>query len=88
MNDNPRVNTEPDINGEDLPEWVALEKEIKELSEQLPAFNAEDAASRTEIRQRKANLTARLDEVTRQLHHRTKKETTEKRIAELNGEAA
>ena len=48
LNDNPRVNTEPDINGEDLPEWVALEKEIKELSEQLPAFNAEDAASRTD----------------------------------------
>ena len=37
LNDNPRVNTEPDINGEELPEWVALEKEIKALSEQLPA---------------------------------------------------
>lgn len=88
LNDNPRVNTEPDINGEDLPEWVALEKEIKELSEQLPAFNAEDAASRTEIRQRKANLTARLDEVKRKLNLRTIIEANEKRIAELNGEAA
>ena len=29
LNDNPRVNTEPDINGEDLPEWVALEKRNK-----------------------------------------------------------
>ena len=88
LNDNPRVNTEPDINGEDLPEWVALEKEIKELSEQLPAFNAEDAASRTEIRQRKANLTARLDEVKRKLNLRSIIEANEKRIAELNGEAA
>lgn len=88
LNDNPRVNTEPDINGEDLPEWVTLEKEIKELSAQLPAFNAEDTANRTEIRQRKASLTARLDEVKRKLNLRPIIEANEKRIAELNNEAA
>ena len=62
------------------PALVLDEKEIKELSEQLPAFNAEDAASRTEIRQRKANLTARLDEVKRKLNLRTIIEANEKRI--------
>ena len=44
-----RVNTEPDINGEDLPEWVALEKEIKELSNSANALSIRLASSSCDV---------------------------------------
>ena len=88
LNENPRVSTDPNINGEDLPEWVALEEEIKELSAQLPAINTDNATNTTEVRQRKESLTTRLDEVKRKLNLRPIIEANENRIKELNKEAA
>lgn len=87
LNENPRINTEPNISGEDLPEWIVLQKEIEELSAKLPASN-QSTTNTADIRQRKAIITTRLDEVKRKLSLRTIIESNEKRIAELNEEAA
>lgn len=87
LNENPRVSIDLNINGEDLPEWVALKKEIEELSAKLPTSN-QSTTNTVEIRQRKASITTRLDEVKRKLSLRTIIESNEKRITELNKEAA
>lgn len=87
LNENPRVSIDLNINGEDLPEWVALQKEIEVLSAKLPTSN-QSTTNTVEIRQRKASITTRLDEVKRKLSLRTIIESNEKRIAELNEEAA
>lgn len=87
LNENPRVSIDLNINGEDLPEWVALKKEIEELSAKLPTSN-KSTTNTVEIRQRKASITTRLDEVKRKLSLRTIIESNEKRITELNEEAA
>lgn len=87
LNENPRVSIDLNINGEDLPEWVALQKEIEELSAKLPTSN-QSTTNTVEIRQRKASITTRLDEVKRKLSLRTIIESNEKRITELNEEAA
>lgn len=87
LNENPRVSIDLNINGEDLPEWVALKKEIEELSAKLPTSN-QSTTNTVEIRQRKASITTRLDEVKRKLSLRTIIESNEKRITELNEEAA
>lgn len=86
LNENPRVSIDLNINGEDLPEWVALQKEIEELSAKLPTSN-QSTTNTVEIRQRKASITTRLDEVKRKLSLRTIIESNEKRITELNEEA-
>lgn len=87
LNENPRVSIDLNINGEDLPEWVALQKEIEELSAKLPTSN-QSTTNTVEIRQRKASITTRLDEVKRKLSLRTIIESNEKRITGLNEEAA
>ena len=88
LSENPRVSTEPTIKGEDLPEWVTLQAEITTLSAQLPKADAISANDTEELRKRKANITAQLDEVKRRLNIRETIETNEKRIAELKEDSA
>lgn len=87
MEANPRVSTEPNIKGEDIPEWVTLQSEIETLSERLPKADNTTASNTAVLRKRKAEITARLDEVKQKLSIRVTIETNEKRINELKAEA-
>lgn len=87
MDANPRVSTEPNIKGEDIPEWVTLQSEIETLSAGLPKQDSTTATNTSVLRKRKAEITARLDEVKQKLNIRTTIETNEKRIKELKAEA-
>lgn len=87
MEANPRVSTEPNIKGEDIPEWVTLQNEIATLSAGLPNADSAEASNTAGLRKRKAEITARLDEVKQKLNIRVTIETNEKRIKELKAEA-
>ena len=87
MDANPRVSTEPNIKGEDIPEWVTLQSEIETLSAGLPKQDSTTATNTSVLRKRKAEITARLDEVKQKLNIRATIETNEKRIKELKAEA-
>jgi DNA repair exonuclease SbcCD ATPase subunit len=84
----PKVSTDPDIKGEDIPEWVTLQEEINELSGQLPKMDASNANDTAELRKKKTELMAKLDEVKRKLNLRDTIDTNNKRIKELREEAA
>lgn len=88
ISENPKVSTEPDIKGEDIPEWVTLQEEINELSGQLPKMDASNANDTAELRKKKTELMAKLDEVKRKLNLRDTIDTNNKRIKELREEAA
>lgn len=87
MEANPRVSTEPNIKGEDIPEWVTLQNEIETLSAGLPKADNAASSNTAVLRKRKAEITARLDEVKKKLNIRATIETNEKRIKELKAEA-
>lgn len=87
MEANPRVSTEPNIKGEDIPEWVTLQNEIATLSAGLPKADNAEASNTAGLRKRKAEITARLDEAKQKLNIRVTIETNEKRIKELKAEA-
>lgn len=87
LSENPRVSTEPDIKGEDIPEWVTLQSEIETLSESLPRTDNGEADNTARLRKRKTEIAAQLDEVKRKLNIRATIETNEKRIRELKAEA-
>lgn len=88
ISENPKVSTDPDIKGEDIPECVTLQEEINELSEQLPKMDASNANDTAELRKKKTELMAKLDEVKRRLNLRDTIDTNNKRIKELREEAA
>ena len=82
----PRISTNPVIKGEDLPTWVTLQTEIDQLTAQLPqAATQTDTAA---LRQKKAELTSRLDDIKQKLGLRAIIEASAARIAELDKEAA
>lgn len=87
MDANPRISTEPNIKGEDIPEWLTLQSEIETLSAGLPKQDNTTASNTAVLRKRKAEITARLDEVKQKLNIRVTIETNEKRINELKAEA-
>ena len=87
LSENPRVSTEPDVKGESIPEWVALQNEIEKLSAGLPKTDDTTANNTAALRKRKAEITARMDEVKQKLNIRVTIETNEKRIKELKAEA-
>lgn len=87
MDANPRISTEPNIKGEDIPEWLTLQSEIETLSAGLPKQDNTTASNNAVLRKRKAEITARLDEVKQKLNIRVTIETNEKRINELKAEA-
>ena len=82
----PRISTNPVIKGEDLPTWVTLQTEIDQLTAQLPqAATQTDTAA---LRQKKAELTSRLDDIKQKLGLRAIIEASAARIAELDKKAA
>lgn len=87
--DNPRVSTDPQIDTQTLPGWVALQQEIDRLTADLtaataPAYGMETAYPSA----KKTQLNARLSEIDQKLGLRSTIEANERRIVELDKEAA
>lgn len=87
--DNPRVSTDPQIDTQALPGWAALQQEIDRLTADLtaataPAYGMETAYPSA----KKAQLNARLSEIDQKLGLRSTIEANERRIVELDKEAA
>lgn len=86
---NPRVSTDPQIDPQTLPTWVALQKEIDQLNARRAAVTApttQDTAA--ERQQSRATLRARLSEIDQKLGLRATIKAAEARIVELDKEAA
>ena len=86
--DNPRVSTDPTINPQNLPAWVGLQKEIDQLEARRSAITAPAPGTTTDHAARKAQLNARLSEIDQKLGLRSTIEASERRLAELDKEAA
>lgn len=86
---NPRVSTEPQIDPQTLPTWVALQREIDQLNARRAVVTApttQDTAA--ERQQSRATLRGRLSEIDQKLGLRATIKAAEARIAELDKEAA
>ena len=86
---NPRVSTEPQIDPQTLPTWVALQKEIDQLNARRAAVTApttQDTAAERQLS--RATLRARLSEIDQKLGLRATIKAAEARIVELDKEAA
>lgn len=87
--DNPRVSTEPNIDPQTLPVWVELQKQIDGLTAELTAATAPaQQTTSADHATRKAQLNARLSAIEQKLGLRSTIEANERRIAELDKEAA
>lgn len=87
--DNPRVSTDPQIDTQTLPGWVALQQEIDRLTADLTAATAPAYGMGTAYPSaKKAQLNARLSEIDQKLGLRSTIEANERRIVELDKEAA
>lgn len=79
------ASTVSEIKGEDLPEWKALEAQIRSISETIKDFPAElPTAYNSELTAKKTSITKDLDEVKRKLSLRSVIENNTKKIAELS----
>ena len=86
---NPRVSTDPQIDPQTLPTWVALQKEIDQLNARRAAVTApttQDTAAERQLS--RATLRARLSEIDQKLGLRATIKAAEARIVELDKEAA
>lgn len=89
ISDNPRVSTDPQIDTQTLPGWVALQQEIDRLTAELTAATAPAQQTTTvDHATRKAQLNARLSGIDQKLGLRSTIEANERRIVELDKEAA
>ena len=87
--DNPRVSTDPQIDPKTLPGWVALQQEIDRLTADLTAATAPAQQTATaDHATKKAQLNARLSGIDQKLGLRSTIEANERRIVELDKEAA
>lgn len=87
--DNPRVSTEPNIDPQTLPGWVELQKQIDGLTAELTAATAPaQQTTSADHATQKAQLNARLSAIEQKLGLRSTIEANERRIAELDKEAA
>lgn len=86
--DNPRVSTDPTINPQNLPAWVGLQKEIDQLEARRSAITAPAPGATTDHAAKKAQLSARLSEIDQKLGLRATIEAGERRLVELDKEAA
>lgn len=87
--DNPRVSTDPQIDTQTLPGWVALQQEIDRLTADLTAATAPEQQTATaDHATKKAQLNARLSGIDQKLGLRSTIEANERRIVELDKEAA
>ncbi len=80
------VATAPTVKGEDLPEWVEVQAEIANLTQQLQATGeqGDQTDATAQMRQQYASLTEQIDAVKADLQKKVWIEKAEKRIAELN----
>ena len=78
------VQATPEVKGEDLPEWVEIQKLIDAHTAQLQAAPAEGGADVTSYRQKRSEVQAKMDAVKADLQKRDQIESAQKRIAELN----
>lgn len=85
--ENPRVSTDPAITPENLPTWVALQREIDQLAARLSAITAPAPGTTSGNSEKKAQLRARLSEIDQKLGLRATIEANERRIVELDEEA-
>lgn len=86
---NPRVSTDPQIDPQTLPTWVALQKEIDQLNARRAAVTAPTTQDTAAERQHsRATLRARLSEIDQKLGLRATIKAAEARIVELDKEAA
>lgn len=86
---NPRVSTDPQIDPQTLPTWVAHQKEIDQLNARRAAVTApttQDAAAERQLS--RATLRALLSEIDQKLGLRATIKAAEARIVELDKEAA
>lgn len=87
--ENPRVSTNPEIDPATLPVWVELQKEIDGLTAELATATAPAQQTATANHAtRKAQLNARLSAIDQKLGLRSTIEANERRIKELDAEAA
>lgn len=87
--DNPCVSTEPNIDPQTLPDWLALQKQIDQLTADLTAATAPAQQTTTaDHATRRAQLNARLSGIDQKLGLRSTIEANERRIVELDKEAA
>lgn len=87
--DNPRVSTDPQIDTQTLPGWVALQQEIDRLTADLTAATAPEQQTATaDHATKKAQLNGRLSGIDQKLGLRSTIEANERRIVELDKEAA
>lgn len=87
--DNPRVSTDPQIDPKTLPGWVALQQEIDQLTADLTAATAPEQQTATaDHATKKAQLNGRLSGIDQKLGLRSTIEANERRIVELDKEAA
>lgn len=89
ISDNPRVSTEPNIDPQTLPDWLALQKQIDQLTADLTAATAPaQQTTAADHATRRAQLNARLSGIDQKLGLRSTIEANERRIVELDKEAA
>ncbi len=90
IEDNPRVNTEPNIVPQTLPGWVDLQGQIDQLNADLSVATApaQQTATNADNATRKAQLNARLSGIDQKLGLRSTIEANARRIVELDNEAA
>lgn len=87
--DSPRVSTDPQIDPKTLPDWVALQQEIDRLTADLIAATSPAQQTATaDHATRKVQLNARLSGIDQKLGLRSTIEANERRIVELDKEAA
>lgn len=86
--DNPRVSTDPLIEPQTLPGWVALQQEIDRLTAELAATAPAQQTATADHATKKAQLNARLSGIDQKLGLRSTIEANERRIVELDKEAA
>lgn len=79
--------TQPrEVKGEDLPEWVAAQQQIDQLTAQMQGAGeqADQSEQAAELRQRRAEIQTRMDGVKAELQKKEQIEKANARIAELN----
>lgn len=86
--DNPRVSTDPTINPQSLPAWVGLQNEIDQLEARRSAITAPAPGNTNDHAAKKAQLNGRLSEIDQKLGLRSTIEANERRLVELDKEAA
>lgn len=80
---NPLTNPR-EVKGEDVPEWVELQKQTDQLNTKLQEGSDQQQDNTTELRQQRAEVQAKIDATKADLQKREQIQQSQKRISELN----